>query len=56
MPTQRWLWLEQFVQDLRYGSRTLIHLVWGRRRKLDAVADRINQRFGKRSIRRSGAG
>jgi len=27
-----------------------------RRRKLDAVADRINQRFGKRSIRRSGAG
>ena len=25
MPTQRWLWLEQFVQDLRYGSRTLIH-------------------------------
>ena len=26
-----------------------------RKRKLDAVADRINQRFGKRSIRRSGA-
>lgn len=27
-----------------------------RRRKLDAVADRINQRFGKRSIHRGGAG
>ena len=27
-----------------------------RRRKVDAVADRINQRFGKRSIRRGGPG
>ena len=27
-----------------------------RQRKVDAVADRINQRFGKRSIRRGGAG